>query len=472
MRCISIFGAAFLVVRLAGADDIPVLNLADSGAGSLRQAILDASETELTNITFARELSGSTIRLTSGELVIDKEIEIEVETAGPNALRPITISGNDSSRIFNVKSGGNLGLTGLILSGGRTGGDGGAISNDGTLRIFESTIVDCEADDEGGGITNDGDLELDGVTFRGNEATDGGGLFTQGSVFLNACLFVANSASEEGGGLFVDRGTDITNCTFTENSAEERGGAIKSYNDLKIEYCTITGNSAPLGGAIHASNDSPRLHYSIAAGNGDSNFAGRTIREDGKENITETRPALLDLGDYGGPTQTMPAVPSEMSPVIDKGEESVGLEFDQRGQPRVFGEFADLGAVEYQGDEQEDDIRFDADTDGDGTTNGLEEALGRDPDVADPYSPNNPRVSISNGKVLLFFGYNESTRNTTTMYFQASTDLEKFGDEFVYSNDDFVRPDNGGLYTIELDVSEIGERVFYRVGAIPIEEEP
>ena len=58
-------------------------------------------------------------------------------------------------------------------------------------------------------------------------------------------------------------------------------------------------------------------------------------------------PLLAPLGDYGGPTHTMP--PRAYSPAIDAvlpGSEIPGLETDQRGFPRLLGTAVDIGACE------------------------------------------------------------------------------------------------------------------------------
>src|SRR5262245_41737675 len=76
-----------------------VLDLADSGPGSLRQAVLDANGNPgADQIGFAPELSG-TIALTNGQLNITDDLTID----GPGADR-LAVSGNDSSRGFQIAS--------------------------------------------------------------------------------------------------------------------------------------------------------------------------------------------------------------------------------------------------------------------------------------------------------------------------------------------------------------------------------
>ena len=62
--------------------DLTVINTNDSGPGSLRQALADASDGD--TITFDPSLNWQTIGLTSGELVIDKSITII--GPGPNLV--------------------------------------------------------------------------------------------------------------------------------------------------------------------------------------------------------------------------------------------------------------------------------------------------------------------------------------------------------------------------------------------------
>src|SRR5262249_6448661 len=66
--------------------------------GSLRAAIAAASNGD--TIIFASSLNNQTITLTSGELVIDKSLDIE--GLGANKL---TVSGNDATRVFDISSG-------------------------------------------------------------------------------------------------------------------------------------------------------------------------------------------------------------------------------------------------------------------------------------------------------------------------------------------------------------------------------
>jgi hypothetical protein len=93
-----------------------VVNNLDSGPGSLRQAVLDANSAGGSNsISFANSVRK--ITLTSGELTISNDLEID----GPGAKR-LTISGNNSSRVFDVQSGTTVLIEGLTITAGLADG--------------------------------------------------------------------------------------------------------------------------------------------------------------------------------------------------------------------------------------------------------------------------------------------------------------------------------------------------------------
>ncbi|MCI0358872.1 MAG: hypothetical protein L0211_10370, partial [Planctomycetaceae bacterium] len=97
-----------------------VLNLADSGHGSLRQAVADANALAGPDVVqFAPNLQG-TIALTSGELSITDDLTI----AGPGESK-LTISGSNGSRIFHIRgSDAEVAIRDLTIANGRATGKG------------------------------------------------------------------------------------------------------------------------------------------------------------------------------------------------------------------------------------------------------------------------------------------------------------------------------------------------------------
>src|SRR5438552_6388174 len=112
---------------------LTVRNNLDSGAGSLRADIAAAHSGD--TVVFAPSLVGQTITLTSGELLIKKNLTI----AGPGAGQ-LTVSGNNASRVFQVAKQENVTLSGLTISNAYTSGGAGAIDNFGALTVNNSTL--------------------------------------------------------------------------------------------------------------------------------------------------------------------------------------------------------------------------------------------------------------------------------------------------------------------------------------------
>lgn len=126
----SAASATFVLLALAStgsawANTLQVTSLADSGAGSLRQAIADAASGD--SIAFAPGLTG-TVYLDS-TLTVNKSLQV---VGGPG----VALDGRDSVRVLTL-TGGNLTLDSLVLQHGAAA-DGGGIYSAGTL-----TLNDC-----------------------------------------------------------------------------------------------------------------------------------------------------------------------------------------------------------------------------------------------------------------------------------------------------------------------------------------
>jgi hypothetical protein len=141
----------------------------------------------------------------------------------------------------------------------------------------------------------------------------------------------------------------------------------------------------------------------------------------GSNNLIEGTALLSPLGDYGGPTQTMPPLPG--SPTIDAGLDTGSLPgSDQRGFARIVNGTVDIGAVEFQG--AEDVARFwSTDWDGDGSSFGLELALGTDPLVADPDTAGRITPYPPSSGTGASFGFNPVASNYAAWVLNRSLDL-------------------------------------------------
>jgi fibronectin-binding autotransporter adhesin len=173
-----------------------------------------------------------------------------------------------------------------------------------------------------------------------------------------------------GGGIFNSNATLTVNyCFLANNSALGEGGLYSYLGNLLVSQSTLTGNSAAgdsgVGGGIEADFCTLLVTNSIVADNaatflgadiyryngsitnGWTNLVQNIYDENGTVNgsYINSAPKLSSLGNYGGPTMTMPPLPG--SPAIDAGA-ATSLTTDQLGFPRVVGPAPDIDAVEFQ----------------------------------------------------------------------------------------------------------------------------
>src|SRR6266540_3288202 len=138
-----------------------VTSAADDGTpGTLRSAMAAAAPGD--SITFDPSLTGQTITLTGGQLLIDKNLSI----TGPGAAQ-LTISGNHTTHVFQVPFRVTAMIEGLTIRDGYAE-RGGAIYNLGTLTVSQSTLSSNSAS-RGGGIYNDFEPYQGGGIYYGDE---------------------------------------------------------------------------------------------------------------------------------------------------------------------------------------------------------------------------------------------------------------------------------------------------------------
>ncbi|MBC7796654.1 MAG: hypothetical protein H7Z37_07265, partial [Pyrinomonadaceae bacterium] len=209
-----------------------VTTIADSGAGSLRDAVAAANTAAgADTIIFSTNLNGQTVRLTTGTLQITGALTI----SGPGA-NLLTISGNNTNGIFYVNNQA-VSISGLTL----TGGTGSAIdgSTDGSAIFAEG-----------------GTLNLNSLQISGNATMNGNGtvyFFGGTNHTISNTTFSGNSV-ESCGGFDNDGGSlAVTNTTIIGNTATGVatfgfGGGFCNFGSTTIVNSTITGNSAISGG--------------------------------------------------------------------------------------------------------------------------------------------------------------------------------------------------------------------------------
>ena len=363
-----------------------VANINDSGPGSLRQAILDLCAAGGT-ISFDPSLTSGgpvTITLTTGELVLDKNITIN----GPTN-HGLTISGN-ASRVFSVQSGKSVTLSTLTVANGLAT-QGGGILNAGTLIITGSTISNNR--------TANG-ANSSGPGFNGGNSGDGGGIYNTNTATLK--LFNSTISGNQPGNGGDASGTDTAGNGGNGGGIFNAGGSVTSVNSTITnnktgpngDNTTITppgpfGNPGT-GGGIYSSGGTVLLRNTIVSGNFsvfqqlgpprsfansdddingavdpssannlvgvDSGMTGISNGNQGNKIGPAGTPlsALLNsLADNGGPTFTHQ--PQSDSPAIDAGNNTLAkdqnnndLTTDQRGVSfdRIINSTVDMGSVE------------------------------------------------------------------------------------------------------------------------------
>lgn len=236
-----------------------IKNPNDSGEGSLRD-IVGSSQSGVI-VEFDSKISNSTLVLESTIVIKDKEITLK-------GNGHITLSGGSKVRIFEIKKGGVLRLSGINLENGFSGNyiedeNGGAILNDGELYL-DNVKVNNNTAKAGGGIVNYGSLQAENSIFENNATQLGpsGALANLGSANINNSSFINNKSVGGGGAIahvgFLNKVVKaeliITESTFINNYAELGGGALMlDEGKIKVQGNTFKENKTDgSGGAINA----------------------------------------------------------------------------------------------------------------------------------------------------------------------------------------------------------------------------
>ncbi len=264
---------------------------------TLRWAVEQANEaTSASSIEIELGSSPSTITLGQGQLELTSVTSAITIYDGPGQ-GPVTISGNNAGRVFQVATNVTASLSGLTITGGGSVRSGGGLYNSGTTTLTDCTISGNSAE-SGGGLDNQGATTLTDCTISGNSADSGGGLGIQGATTLTDCTISGNSA-EDGGGLLTGAGTaTLKNCTINENSAES-GGGLYDEGTAYLTDCTISGNSAANGGGLGTGEGTAYLTNCTVSGNAASGRAGGLNNNDGRMILTDST-ISGNLAEIGG----------------------------------------------------------------------------------------------------------------------------------------------------------------------------
>ena len=290
-----------------------VTTTADSGPGSLREAMLDAMFKRKATIVFTN-ISG-TISLQSAL----PDISANLTILG-NGSTNVAINGYRTNRIFNVLSGATCNISDLSLQGGGPPLSGPpypvtnaswAIYNAGALSVSNCILHDNgsgspgSGNGGGGAIFSVGDgVVLNNVVFSNNVAHTSAALLAPnvkgtncsfirntggdwppidvGNSVFSDCLFAGNAAmfSGEGGGLAAGGDLTLLNCSITNNYGDfAAGGILFEGNNLTVSNCVINDNfgSGRIGGISANGTNIVILNSSISGNEGVTDYGAMKL---------------------------------------------------------------------------------------------------------------------------------------------------------------------------------------------------
>jgi peptidyl-prolyl cis-trans isomerase SurA len=310
---IGTLAVALLSAQAARAAIHTVRNLDDSGDGSLRQAIKDASDRD--SIVFGSDLRG--------EIVLDDTLDVDTDVAikGPGA-GVMTVRRPDGT-VVSVS--GTVTLTGLTITGGETALE----FEKGKLTLIECGVVGSSGD----GIVNKG-----------------------GRLVLVRSLVAGND------GVGIANNSGSTTCVNSTIAGNRGSGIAVEDGSVTSASCTIVRNG---GTGLDAGDGEATAENTVVALNaqgcrGHVTSAGYNLTDDLRctfgqtGDTTSDDPRLGELASNGGATATV--APTSGSPAIDGGNPSGCadpasggmLTSDQRGLRRPAGGRCDVGAFEAQ----------------------------------------------------------------------------------------------------------------------------
>ena len=371
-----------------------------AGACTLRAAVMEADMASGVGVTIIvpAGVYSLTVPATVGDDASNGDLNLTTPASGNPVISIVgagaantIIDANQIDRVLRVDAGRTAVISGLTLRGGFASEvNGGGIENLGTLTVDHSSISgnQATAPGEGGGISNEGQLTVaDSTIGPDNSAHGGGGLVNLNTLTLERSTVYGNSA-QTGAGIVNGGGTNLTviNSTLSQNTAGTtggNGGAIENHGTANVYNSTIIFNSADTdpntstaaGGVWSASSGSFNMRNTLVAGNyHDNSFEAAdctgTVNSYGRNLFGTLTPCTVVTGsgswtavnslnligplqNNGGPTWTHALLAG--SNAIDGGDpvdgcvdnNSVPLDTDQRGIPRVVGASCDIGAFEY-----------------------------------------------------------------------------------------------------------------------------
>ncbi|MBI4233061.1 MAG: CSLREA domain-containing protein, partial [Chloroflexi bacterium] len=264
--------------------------------------------------------------------------------------------------VGGVRNRGSLTMSAVVVRDNQDGCWGGAIANQGTIWLIDSTVAgNTEASCGAGGFSNNiGTATIANSTISGNVAGgnfgDGAGIHaTGGNLTIVNSTISGNSARRHGGGISMDGGatvildnvTMVSNVADSDSNGDGNGGGVWNLNGVfKSKNTIIAGNVDTGGENPDCYGNTSSQGYNLV-----QVTSGCVISGDATGNLVGIDPLLGPLANNGGPTFThalLPGSPAINHVPVAQCKDSLGnaLTTDQRGVPRPQGGACDIGAFE------------------------------------------------------------------------------------------------------------------------------
>jgi uncharacterized repeat protein (TIGR02543 family) len=274
-KIILFISACLLAINLS-ANTITVTSSADTGAGTLREAVTNADDGDI--IVFDDNV---TTVYFAGVIKLDKNITISGNETNNTIFQNGTWTDTaNKKRYFEILSGAEVTFNHLTLKDNTANCTGGAITNSGKLTLNNCTFSNNRSSvDDGGAINNPSSsifLIINNCNFIDNYAPRSGGAIniTGGEIHITNSYFENNKGDLEAGAIKIHSTltstsiTNISNCTFYKNTAKY-GSAILNANrsNLKIDKCIFTENNSTVAfGTVVNSRPSMSSYSSVLNG--------------------------------------------------------------------------------------------------------------------------------------------------------------------------------------------------------------
>jgi hypothetical protein len=297
----------FLLTTAHAANYI-VVNNSDPGAGSLRQAILNANAGGGGTITFANVTGAISLQSPLPILTANIKIvgpgysQLAITCSNTIALTILTNSANSTGSLSGlaiqstlanfgdftlldsfigpqfhpgpapVYNSGTMTVSRCILTGNQITDGNDSIENHGTINLDQCSITNNRG---AGCVYNSGNLNMDNSVVAGQTyfTSGSGGLFNDGGIVVLRNCAISNNLSVQGGGIWNGGGLFITNSLINSNRSsysdpDTPGGGLFNIGYAVLVNTTVSGNrAAGAGGGIWNSGGLRLLNCTVASNN-------------------------------------------------------------------------------------------------------------------------------------------------------------------------------------------------------------